>query len=85
MKVRLYEYYPDNGCYMIALEYEKHDNSINNFKESFLKRLGNIQGKSNASEKERQKIKPIVKSWYTLKGIEQKINTLDRWKIEIDN
>lgn len=83
MIVKLYEYYPSVG-YVVVLEYEKHDNSVNNFKNSFLKRLGNLQGDSNKNEKERQKIKPIVKSWYTLKGIEQKINKLDRWKIEIN-
>lgn len=58
--------------------------SIDDFKISFLKRLGNIKGSSNKSNKEYQKIKPIVKSGNSIKEITEEINSLYRWKIEIE-
>lgn len=69
--------------YEDKLEYSKDIGSIDDFKSSFLKRLGNVKGSSNKSNKEYQKIKPIVKSGNSIKEIEEEINRLYRWKIEI--
>ena len=69
--------------YEDKLVYSKDIKSIYDFKSSFLKRLGNIKGSSNKSDKEYQKIKPIVKSGNSIKEIVEEINRLYRWKIEI--
>lgn len=69
--------------YKDKLVYEKDIETLEDFKSSFLKRLGNIKGSSNKSNKEYQKIKPIVKSGNSIKEIVEEINRLYRWKIEI--
>lgn len=69
--------------YEDKLVYSKNIESLDDFKNSFLKRLGNIKGSSNKSNKEYQKIKPIVKSGNSIKEIAEEINRLYRWDIEI--
>ncbi|WP_202809249.1 hypothetical protein [Staphylococcus equorum] len=69
--------------YEDKLVYSKDIESTDDFKSSFLKRLGNIKGSSNKSDKEHKKIKPIVKSGNSIKEITEEINRLYRWKIEI--
>lgn len=69
--------------YEDKLVYSKDIDSLDDFKTSFLKRLGNIKGSSNKSNKEYQKIKPIVKSGNNIKEIAEEINCLYKWKIEI--
>lgn len=82
MKVTLKEHKIEFG-YKDKLVYSKDIESLDDFKSSFLKRLGNIKGSSNKSNKEYQKIKPIVKSGNSIKEIAEEINRLYRWNIEI--
>ena len=82
MRVALKEHKIGFG-YKDKLVYSKDIESIDDFKSSFLKRLGNIEGSSNKSNKEYQKIKPIVKSGNSIKEIAEEINRLYRWNIEI--
>lgn len=82
MIITLKEHKTEFG-YKDKLVYSKDIKSIDDFKSSFLKRLGNIKGSSNKSNKEYQKIKPIVKSETDIKAIVRSINQLDRWYIEV--
>ena len=82
MRVILKEHKIEFG-YEDKLVYSKDIESLEEFKSSFLKRLGNIKGSSNKSNKEYQKIKPIVKSGNSIKEITEEINRLYRWNIEI--
>lgn len=82
MRVTLKEHKIEFG-YEDKLVYSKDIESTDDFKSSFLKRLGNIKGSSNKSNKEYQKIKPIVKSGNSIEEIVEEINRLYRWNIEI--
>lgn len=64
--------------YKNKLIYKKDVESIDDFKTSFLKRLGNVKGNCIKSEGELRKIKPIVKSEVSFKEMKSKINELDR-------
>lgn len=69
--------------YKNKLVYERNIETIEDFKSSFIKRLGNIKENCNKSERELRKIKPIVKSETDIKAIVRSINQLDRWSIEV--
>lgn len=69
--------------YKDKLIYEKDIETIEDFKSSFLKRLGNVKANCNKSDRELRKIKPIVKSETDIKAVIISINQLDRWSIEI--
>ncbi len=83
MEVTLKEYHVDLQRYLISLEYEKEVTNLDEFKESFLKRLGNIHGDNRTSGRELMTIKPIVWEEDSLFSIVSKINQLRRWRIEV--
>lgn len=83
-RVKLKEYGVDHQSYITKLEYEKNINNLEEFKESFLKRLGNVQASSNSNRSELKKIKPIVWRNDNLSEIVNSINKLHRWDIEVE-
>ena len=83
-KVKLKEYRVDQQSYSTKLEYEKNINNLEEFKESFLKRLGNVQASSNSNRLELKNIKPIVWRNDNLSEIVNSINKLHRWNIEVE-
>lgn len=82
MNITLKEYQVGFG-YKNKLIYENTTGDIDIFRSSLLKRLGNVKGGCNKSKDELKEIKLIVISEPTLRRMEQKINRLDRWSIEI--
>lgn len=83
MKVTLKEYHVDLQRHLISLEYEKEINNLEEFKESFLKRLGNIRADNRTSGRELMTIKPIVWEEESILSIVSRINQLRRWRIEV--
>lgn len=83
MKVTLKEYHVDLQRHLISLEYEKEINNLEEFKESFLKRLGNIRADNRTSGRELMTIKQIVWEEESILSIVSRINQLRRWRIEV--
>lgn len=84
ISVTLKEYHVDLQRHLISLEYEKEINNLEEFKESFLKRLGNIHADNKTSGRELATIKPIVWEEDSINGIVTRINKLRRWRIEVE-
>ena len=84
VNVRLKEYNVDIQRYLISLKYEKEVVNLDEFKDSFLKRLGNIHADNKTSGKELATIKPIVWEEDSIFGIVTRINKLRRWRIEVE-
>lgn len=84
VKVALKEFIIDSQYHETKLEYAKEVSNLEEFKESFLKRLGNVGADSNSSTKELRKIKPIVKEHDNISDIVLNINKLRRWEVKIE-